>query len=142
MQTGMHIFPQDGGLVKEREIPVENSKFSTFSTGFSTRVFHSPVQRGIYRIGSHNSVSTPFDQIPTFSPVVNFTTSGFLCKNSGLDRGWRERPRKKGKAGDSENNVRKCINFFEKGVDFILQRRYNVWLYGKPAKGGATHAQH
>ena len=30
----------------------------------------------------------------------------------------------------------------KKGVDFILQTRYNVCLYGKLEEGGAIHAQH
>jgi len=41
MHRCMRFFPQGRRLGGKREIPVENSYFSTFSTGFSTGVFHS-----------------------------------------------------------------------------------------------------
>ena len=39
MHTGMQTFPQPGGQIQRNGIPVENSHFSTISTGLSTRVF-------------------------------------------------------------------------------------------------------
>ena len=33
-------------------------------------------------------------------------------------------------------------NFFEKGIDFMGQRLYNVKLYENNEKGDATNAQH
>ena len=38
--SGYAGFPQPGGDLAKTEIAVENSYFSTFSTGFSTGVFH------------------------------------------------------------------------------------------------------
>jgi len=40
MHGNMHGFPQGPGNRQRAGIPVENTHFSTFSTDFSTTVFH------------------------------------------------------------------------------------------------------
>jgi len=39
-------------------------------------------------------------------------------------------------------DAKKQENFLKLGVDFAVQTRYNVCLYGKLEEGGAIHAQH
>ncbi|MDY6179267.1 MAG: hypothetical protein SPI15_00280 [Candidatus Faecousia sp.] len=41
MKTGKEAFPQPVRKSERSKIPVDNREFSTFSTGFSTGVFHS-----------------------------------------------------------------------------------------------------
>jgi len=43
----MHTFPHAGPDFQRGGIPVENSYFSTFSTSFSTGLFHRAVKKNI-----------------------------------------------------------------------------------------------
>ena len=45
--------PQAVPVFQSIEIPVDNSEFSTFSTGFSTGVIHSRLLLWIFIFGSH-----------------------------------------------------------------------------------------
>jgi hypothetical protein len=54
MQGTMQFFPQDVGVFINSEIPVDNWEFSTFSTDFSTGVFHRQNMLWIFINGSHN----------------------------------------------------------------------------------------
>ena len=48
------VFPQAWSVFLNSEIPVDNWEFSTFSTDFSTRVFHRLAVLWIFIFGSHN----------------------------------------------------------------------------------------
>ena len=76
MQTGMQTFPQPVYAGIRTRIPVENCEFSTFSTSFSTRVFHSPQVLWIYTGDLHNpfrrgSSLFPLFRLPWFLPQID-----------------------------------------------------------------------
>ena len=69
---GKPTFPHPEGTLKTAGITVENSHFSTFSTAFSTGVFHREKHAG-GKAGVYIIVSTPFDGFPIFPALVFFT---------------------------------------------------------------------
>ena len=75
------VFPQAGGIFINSEIPVDNWEFSTFSTDFSTRVFHRENRLWIFTGGSHNQAGGGIEIFPLFGEVVFFTMAETLCKN-------------------------------------------------------------
>ena len=78
MQRFMQTFPQDDQETETGRIPVENSHFSTFSTAFSTGVFHRWEKTGYTETVDINS----FDKIGSVSNFFdsrNFYHTGFLC---------------------------------------------------------------
>ena len=86
MHRGMQTFPQEGAYVERGRIPVDNSEFSTFSTAFSTRVFHSFGSMWIYRSGSHKSRRQPSPKFSLFRGSW-ILPQGFICaKNQDLTR--------------------------------------------------------
>ena len=86
MHMCMQTFPQEGAYVERGRIPVDNSEFSTFSTAFSTRVFHSFGSMWIYRSGSHKSRRQPSPKFPLFRGSW-ILPQGFICaKNQDLTR--------------------------------------------------------
>ena len=151
--------PQPSQKFQSIGIPVDNSEFSTFSTGFSTGVIHSRIILWIFIFGSHkmrfrgrkNSV---FFRL-LFSDSV-FYYAVFFVQKFGLDRRYVpagfQVPGGNRRASYpvcpvrlwhfkslTANLIRKKV---KKGVDFICQTRYNVCLYGKLEEGGKIHAQH
>jgi hypothetical protein len=73
MQPGMQTFPQAGDAAHMAGIPVENTYFSTFSTSFSTTLFHRKEKTGYTKTVNINT----FDKIlyiSIFCAVVVFTT--------------------------------------------------------------------
>ena len=66
MHESIQTFPQDGRFFQRSEIPVDNSEFSTFSTEFSTGVFHRGCGLWIFIFGSHNPVRQPSPDFPLF----------------------------------------------------------------------------
>ena len=86
MQSGMHIFPQEVWKMEREEIPVDNSEFSTFSTSFSTGVFHRGCELWIFIFGSHKKNRRLSPDFPLFRGSWIFTMAQNLCKNLGLTR--------------------------------------------------------
>jgi len=79
MQEGMHGFPHPAAGLQTNRIPVENSHFSTFSTAFSTGVFHSPGNENIH-FWVYITISTGFDRFSIFPQVVIFTIGVFFVQ--------------------------------------------------------------
>ncbi len=98
---------------------VENRDFSTFSTGFSTRPFHSP-HAPEYAHSVYIIIFRLPNSFPTFWSFAIFTTAENFPKNSGLDRLSLLK-----KEAPSE----KMWIFFKKGIDFMKKTRYNRKLY-------------
>ena len=87
MHRSMQTFPQEGRYVERGRISVDNSEFSTFSTAFSTRVFHSRCNVWIYTSGSHKSKRQPSAKFPLFRRLW-FLPQGVICaENQDLTRG-------------------------------------------------------
>ena len=78
MQTGMHSFPQGAVCRPGSQIPVENCEFSTFSTAFSTGVFHSKWGLWICRTDLHKFLRPHIPFFPLFRPPC-FLPQGPLC---------------------------------------------------------------
>ena len=77
-------YPQDGDKFQRGEIPVDNSEFSTFSTGFSTTLIHRGCELWIFIFGSHNQMRHPSTEKPLFRRSSILPWGKSLCKNSGL----------------------------------------------------------
>ena len=86
MHEGIQTFPQDGRFFQRSEIPVDNSEFSTFSTGFSTTLIHRGCELWIFIFGSHNQMRHPSTEKPLFRRSSILPWGKSLCKNSGLTR--------------------------------------------------------
>jgi hypothetical protein len=70
-KTGLYApayakFSTAGPDVRGAKIPVENSHFSTFSTDFSTGVFHRAIMLWIFINGSHNQPDRTGEKILLF----------------------------------------------------------------------------
>jgi len=78
MHQGMHTFPQERPRRERSEIPVDNSQFSTFSTDFSTGVFHSPGGLWIFIFGSHKKPRRNSPKFPLFRGSL-FLPQGIFC---------------------------------------------------------------
>ena len=74
------VFPQACDVFVNSEIPVDNWEFSTFSTDFSTRVFHRLAVLWIFIIGSHNQADRIRKKSPLLRQVVVFTMAVTPCK--------------------------------------------------------------
>ena len=74
------VFPQVQGIFLNSEIPVDNWEFSTFSTDFSTRVFHRQSMLWIFIFGSHNQADRIRKKSALLQQVVFFTMGQTLCK--------------------------------------------------------------
>ena len=114
MQTGGGGFPQGAGDWQRAEIPVENYQFSTFSTEFSTRVFHR--RESLWKpLGDwhkkNRRPSTAFLLFRTlwFLPQGSFCAGFWDLTGSAVERQPGPGPRKKRK-------------FFWKGGWFCLKR--------------------
>lgn len=124
MQTGIHIFPQGERKNQRGRIPVENSEFSTFSTDFSTGVFHRQVELWIFNFGSHKNKRRFSSGFPLFCGSWILPWEDFLCKNLVLTRQAEEisactvveKPMEFLCGKDLGKNIHKN---FPKGVDFV-----------------------
>ena len=131
MHSSIHSYQQFRPLLGGMEIPVDNSQFSTFSTGFSTGVIHRKWILWIFIFGSHKMSRWQLRNPYFFAGGVFYYEQNFVQK-FGLDIS--------GDRAESPGiSFRKKV---KKGVDFAAQKRYNVCLYGKLEEGGAIHAQH
>ena len=127
MENWPGSFPHREGARQGGEIAVENSYFSTFSTDFSTWVFHSLRESGKGR-GVDIIVFDRKQPLSHFFDRSNFYHTGFLCAKitpltASVSQGGKGKKRRK---------------IFEKGIDFAEQTRYNVKLYENNGKGDAT----
>ena len=73
MHWCMQGYPHPGSGRETAGIPVENEHFSTFSTDFSTEVFHRGVETNMHS-AVYIMISTGFDRILIFPRAVFFTT--------------------------------------------------------------------
>lgn len=91
MHMGMHLFPQPGAARQKAGMPVDNLRFSTFSTVFSTGVFHRSFSTEIC-----NSVYIRFSSFQnlfsTFPPLVDFAYPEIFVQNFALDSPLRRAP--------------------------------------------------
>ena len=76
--------PQMCGNPLWRKIPVDNSKFSTFSTGLSTGVFHRDADVWIFIFRSHKTESGILEKSHFFW-MVDFYQGKFFVQKLGLD---------------------------------------------------------
>ena len=97
MQRGIQTFPQERQDLERGEIPVDNSQFSTFSTVFSTGVFHRWGGVWIYIFGSHKKPRQPSPDFLLFRALWILPHRENCAKNQVLTNRCRER--------DVENGV-------------------------------------
>ena len=77
--SGIGTFPHPDARGQTAGIPVENSHFSTFSTAFSTGVFHRTGGWGdVLRVNI--MISTGFDRDSIFPGPVFFTIAGYFVQ--------------------------------------------------------------
>lgn len=91
MHGYMQTFPQEKQKKKRAKNPVDNSEFSTISTGFSTGVFHRRGMLWICSFGSHKKIRHASTDFP-LSAGRGFTMNIF-CAKLRLDNSPR-RPRR------------------------------------------------
>ena len=77
-KPGSMGFPQVRLHVAQIKIPVENPMFSTFSTGFSTGVFHSSGKAGEDCGDWHKNIRQDSTELPLFCGLC-FLPQGILC---------------------------------------------------------------
>ena len=83
----MQTFPQEGPELERGGIPVDKSQFSTFSTGFSTGVFHRGSSVWIFIFGSHKKTRHTSPNFLLFCRLW-FLPQGSICtKNRVLTEG-------------------------------------------------------
>ena len=122
MKTLKSAFPQPEPALEKCKIPVDNREFSTFSTDFSTGVFHSLL--GLWKkCGIDIKEGDTLRQNPHFFLGRKFHHRAFVCaKNQDLTTSGETagigRPRQIPNPGPEI--------FLKKGVDFGGEERYNV----------------
>ena len=86
MQRGIQTFPQERQDLERGEIPVDNSQFSTFSTVFSTGVFHRWGWVWICIFGSHKKPRQPSPDFLLFRALWILPHRGICAKNQVLTK--------------------------------------------------------
>ena len=122
MHGYMQTFPQEKQKKKRAKNPVDNSEFSTISTGFSTGVFHS--LPGLWKkCGIDIKDADTLRRNPHFfTGRKNYHRPTLCAKNQDLTTSGETagigRPRQIPNPGPEI--------FLKKGVDFGGEERYNV----------------
>ena len=92
MQKIIHSSPQDVQGREESEIPVDNSEFSTFSTGFSTGVFHRVAEETVFIIDLHKKIRRIATVFPLFRPPWFLPQRKTCAQFQGLTKVFHREP--------------------------------------------------